>query len=72
MPRITLATKSAVTRTGIAPSRIGKKGVTFYLELDAVKQLRTMSINEDTTLQALMIEAANMLFKSRGKAEKAK
>lgn len=59
-------------RLGLAPSRVGKKGVTFYLEPTAVKQLRSISVNEDTTLQALMVEAANMLFKSRGKAEIAK
>lgn len=65
-------TKPISARAGMAPSRIGKKGVTFYLEPDVVKQLRTISVNEETTLQALMIEAANMLFKSRGKAEIAK
>lgn len=72
MPQRSSATKPAVTRLGQPPSRIGKKGVTFYLEPEAVRQLRTLSVNEDTTLQALMIEAANMLFKSRGKAEIAK
>ena len=51
------------------PSRIGKKGVTFYLKPDAAKQLRTISVDEETTLQALMIEAANMLFKGRGKVQ---
>lgn len=55
-----------------APSRVGKKGVTFYLEPEAVKQLRSVGLEEDHTLQALMVEAVNMLFKSRGKAEIAK
>ena len=71
MARSSSAT-NATARSGVAPSRIGKKGVTFYLEPDAIKQLRTISVNEETTLQALMIEAANMLFKSRGKSEIAK
>jgi hypothetical protein len=52
-----------------APSRVGKKGVTFYLKPDAMKQLRGVGLDEDNTLQGLMIEATNMLFKSRGKAE---
>ena len=52
-----------------AASRVGKKGVTFYLQPDAVKQLHTIGLEEDQTLQALMIEAVNMLFKSRGKNE---
>ena len=72
MPRFSSATKPPTARVGPPASRIGKKGVTFYLEPDAVKQLRTLSIDEETTLQALMIEAANMLFKKRGKAEIAK
>ena len=71
MPR-TSSLDSAAARSSIAPSRVGKKGVTFYLEPDAIKQLRTISVNEETTLQALMVEAANMLFKSRGKTEIAK
>jgi hypothetical protein len=71
MPRSSSLISSA-ERSNIAPSRIGKKGVTFYLEPDAIKQLRTISFNEETTLQALMIEAANMLFKSREKPEIAK
>ena len=57
---------------GRAPSRVGKRSVTIYLELDAVKQLRSIGVNEDHTLQDLMIEAVNMLFKGRGKAETAK
>jgi len=63
---------SSVRTSARAPSRVGKKGVTFYLEPDAVKQLRSVGLEEDHTLQALMIEAVNMLFKSRGKAEIAK
>lgn len=59
-------------RTSPPPSRAGKKGVTFYLEPDAMKQLRSIGVEEDATLQGLMIEAANMLFRSRGKAEIAK
>ncbi len=72
VPRTSTPPKPSGTRAGLAPSRVGKKGVTFYLEPAAVKQLRTVSLEEDTTLQALMIEAANMLFKSRGRAEIAK
>ena len=49
------------------PSRVGKKGVTFYLQPVAVKQLRRLSVEEDTTMQALLVEATNMLFRSRDK-----
>jgi len=72
MPKITSEMGPRGGRTGQPPSRVGKKGVTFYLEPDAMKQLRSIGVDEDATLQGLMIEAANMLFKSRGKTEIAK
>lgn len=72
MIRVDLGEKSKGSGTSQPPSRIGKKGVTFYLEPTAMKQLRGIGVEEDATLQKLMIEAANMLFKSRGKAEIAK
>jgi len=72
MPQATLETGPRGGRTGKPPSRVGKKGVTFYLAPDAMKQLRSIGVEEDATLQGLMIEAANMLFRSRGKAEIAK
>ena len=59
-------------RANQARSRVGKTGVTVYLEPDAKKQLRTLALDEDATLQSLMIEATNMLFKSRRKAAIAK
>jgi hypothetical protein len=69
------AASSARTNTKGAtqpPSRAGRTGVTFYLKPDAMKQLRFIGVEENSTLQGLMIEATNMLFKSRGKAEVAK
>ena len=69
MPKAISATNAATTPTRQPPSRIGKKGVTFYLEPIVVKQLRRLSVDEDTSLQALMVEATNLLFKSRGKSE---
>ena len=68
MARTALEAKPKGSGSSQPPSRIGKKGVTFYLEPDAMKQLRSIGVEEDATLQGLMIEAANMLFKSRGKA----
>ncbi|MGP1354045.1 MAG: ribbon-helix-helix domain-containing protein [Parasphingopyxis sp.] len=63
----TSAAKRTAGKTPIPPSRIGKKGVTFYLKPDAMKQLRTIAVEEEATLQSLMIEAANLLFETRGK-----
>lgn len=52
---------------GTPPSRIGKKSVTCYLEKDAMMQLRQIGLEEERTLQSLMIEATNLLFRNRGK-----
>jgi hypothetical protein len=72
MAGISTTTSERKAKSTQAPSRVGKKGVTFYLKPDAMKQLRSLGLDEDRTLQGLMIEASNMLFKSRGKAEIAK
>ncbi len=69
MARTSASAANQKTQGTQAPSRVGKKGVTFYLKPDAIKQLRSLGLDEDNTLQGLMIEATNMLFKSRGKAE---
>lgn len=69
---MTVAVSRGNTRSSQPPSRIGKKGVTFYLEPAAMKQLRSMGVEEDSTLQALMIQATNLLFRARGKSELAK
>jgi hypothetical protein len=72
VPRTVSPPANASTHSSTAPSRVGKRGVTFYLEPSAFKELRALSVDEETTLQALMIEATNLLFKSRGRAEAAK
>jgi hypothetical protein len=61
-----------VAGSKVAPSRVGKKGVTFYLEKDALKQLRSICLDEELTQQALMVESLNLLFRSRGLEEIAK
>lgn len=50
-----------------SPSRIGKKAVTVYLERDAHVQLKILSAETDRSLQALCLEAMNLLFASNGK-----
>jgi hypothetical protein len=53
-----------------APSRAGKRGVTFYLPEDEWKALRRLSVDADATLQDLMEEAVKTLL--AGRAAKAK
>jgi hypothetical protein len=54
-------------RIGLPPSRQGKKALTGYFDPEALKQLKVMAAAEDTTIQALMSEALNDLFKKYGK-----
>jgi hypothetical protein len=43
-----------------------------HLSPDVGKQLRILAAEEDTDVKALLIEAINMLFKSRGRPQIAK
>ncbi len=49
------------------PGRQGKRGVAFWLNPMAFRQLSICSAEEDRTVQSLMEEAVDMLFQSRGK-----
>jgi hypothetical protein len=49
------------------PSRQGKKALTGYFDPEVLKQLKVMAASEDTTIQALLAEALNELFKKHGK-----
>ena len=51
---------------GRPPSRQGKRVVSVYVEPEALKQLGMMAIREDTSVQALMVEALNDFFAKRG------
>lgn len=48
------------------PSRAGKKAVTGYFDPAVSKQIRTLALNEDTSVEALVGEALDKLFESRG------
>lgn len=48
--------------TGRPPGRAGKRAVAFWLDPVAHKQLRSLALQRDTNLQALMEEAADDLF----------
>lgn len=51
----------------VAPSRQGKKAITGYFDPAASKQLKQMAIEQDSSIQALLGEAINDLFKKHGK-----
>ncbi len=54
-------------RTPVPPSRQGKKALTGYFDPAVLKQIKMMAAAEETTIQALMTEAINDLFKKHGK-----
>jgi hypothetical protein len=47
--------------------RAGKKAVPFWIPEAAKRQLDFMAVDEDTTIQALLTEALNDLFRKREK-----
>lgn len=63
----TLAKVDSPARPGVAPSRQGKKGVTFYLTTSSWKELRNLSMDEDRSTADLMVEATNLLFEKYGR-----
>ena len=56
----------AITSTK-AKAREGKKAIVGYFSADMSRQLRVMAIEEETTVQALVGEAIDLLMRARGK-----
>lgn len=50
-----------------AKARDGKRAIVGYFTEDMSRQLRVMAIEEDTTVQALVGEALDLLMRARGK-----
>lgn len=49
------------------PCRIGKKILAGYYSPELIKELKKIALEEDTTAQALLGEAIDLLFRDRGK-----
>ena len=56
------ASNKKATKTKIPPSREGKKPVTGYFHPGVMKALKMEAIENDTTVQALVGEALELLF----------
>lgn len=63
----TQTSKGEGAKTALPPSRQGKKALTSYFDPEVIKQLKVLAVAEDKTMQALMSEAINELFKKYGK-----
>ena len=54
-------------RSRVAPSRRNRKGVTFYLNPEAWKELRILSMDLGVSSDKLMVQATNLLFEHHGR-----
>jgi hypothetical protein len=50
----------------VPPSRKGKKVIAGYFDPAVSKQLKQLALEHDTTVQALLAEALDLLFIERG------
>lgn len=53
----------------LAPSRVGKKQISAYFKKETFKQLSFLAIEKETSMQGLIREALNDLFKKYGKPQ---
>ena len=53
-------------RKGTTPGRLGKKGILTQLDVDTARRLKILAVNQDTTLQALGVEAFELLLDRYG------
>ena len=52
-----------------APSRVGKRLIGGHFDRAVSRQLRELAAREESTVQAMLAQALNMLFASRGLPE---
>ena len=48
--------------TRVPPSRQGKKGVLLHVDPEIAKRLKLLAVEQDTTIEALGVEALCLLF----------
>ncbi len=67
-PELPAAEPTPVPTEGsdLPPSRRGKKVIAGYFDPAVSKQLRQLALEHDTTVQALLAEALDLLFIDRG------
>jgi hypothetical protein len=63
--KLSIATHSKAS----PPARTGRRQVAFFIDPAAKRQLDIIALDENETLQSLMLQAVNLLFKARKKPE---
>jgi hypothetical protein len=66
-PEAAKPAESTPARSARRPAREGKKGILGYFSPELSRALNIMAIEEETSLQALMGEAFDLLLRNRGK-----
>lgn len=61
--------KSGAGQEAHPPSRAGKRQVAAYFPVPVQRQLKLLTVENDTTVQNLLAEALNDLFAKYGKPE---
>ena len=61
-----LSEPASASRYPKAKTREGKRVATVYLEHEALRQLQKVGFDEETTIQALLVEGINAVFERRG------
>ena len=63
---IPTAAEASGRRYPVAKTREGKRVATVYLEREALRQLQKVAFDEETSIQALLVEGINAVFQARG------
>jgi hypothetical protein len=61
-------TKPVQAEKRIFPSRIGKRAVTGFVNQEAYRQLHLIALDKDSSIQDLVVEAFNDLFRKYDKS----
>ena len=64
-PAAATASRPDATKPTRAPSREGKKVVTFYVRPQTWRELHNIALDEGTSIQGLMHQALDLLARSR-------
>lgn len=67
-PDVPATPSDAGQGSSLPPSRQGKKIISGYFDPAVSKQLKQLALEQDTTVQALLAEALDLLFMAHSKA----
>lgn len=60
--------RSSTRKSVVAKTRGGKKGITFFIDPEAHRQLKLLSVEQDISIEAMMRDALNDFFQKNKKS----